>query len=669
MPRLSSVSSKNLSGIVDTAKKFPAVFSNYRIDNPITTDPLSFGSKIAISKNYLIAGVPSTTIATNTNAGIAYIFDVSTGQLVHTLQNPNAFGTPVGDAFGSSVAISDNYAVVTANAEDETGNLNSGKAYVYNVTTGQLLHTLNNPNAFGTPANDLFGDSCAMSGTLIAITARGEDDASGSDSGKVYIFDAVTGQLQRTLDNPNVAGTSANDQFGSFNLAMSGNFLAVPAVREDIPADSNNNTGIVYIFNAVTGERIYNLANPGTAGPTDDLFGHVAISNRYVAVGVAGEDDTGTNSGIVYIFSMATGELVRTIQNPNAFGTPDEDSFGSSVGITDKFVVVAASGEDSTGNLSGIVYVFNIASGDLLYTLIPPVLHGPTGAQFFSQLAISGNNIVVGAPNESSPGFGASSGKIHVYNSKITVPFYPMANIPREMEIVKLDWNDGIVNTADRSTFTRAMTNEGSEHSVVSIQGPYGTTDNIYRNPSGNSRIIMQSLAGATSDQYFTGTNSWSIEWWGNYNWDGDNLDSNVIWGNGTGGDLRLFGRTDSATGFQLSLGFSLSNTNTGTSEPFTNIPYTNNTWAHWVVAWQAITATSGQFHIWINGVRCVNQTVNKPTDMDFFRNAFGTAFAFSPFNNQALPGDVVDYRILNNAAVWTDLGDRFTLPKKSFNV
>ena len=49
-----------------------------------------------------------------------------------------------------SVAISGNSAIVGAYGEDDAGGTSSGKAYIYNVTSGALVHTLDNPNAYGT---------------------------------------------------------------------------------------------------------------------------------------------------------------------------------------------------------------------------------------------------------------------------------------------------------------------------------------------------------------------------------------------------------------------------------------------------------------------------------------------------------------------------------------
>ena len=56
------------------------------------------------------------------------------------------------------------------------------------MTTGSLLQTLNNPNAYGTSANDQFGYSVSVDGNRVVVGATGEDDAGGTDSGKAYIY-------------------------------------------------------------------------------------------------------------------------------------------------------------------------------------------------------------------------------------------------------------------------------------------------------------------------------------------------------------------------------------------------------------------------------------------------------------------------------------------------
>ena len=174
--------------------------------------------------------------------------------MLHTLNNPNAYSTSANDNFGISVAISGNLAIIGARYEDDAGETDSGKAYIFDATTGSLLHTLNNPNAYDTSDSDYFGLSVAISGNLAVIGAGYEGDAGGTYSGKAYIFDVTTGSLLRTLDNLNAYGTSASDYFGS-SVAIDGNRVVVGATDEDDAGAwgeddaSGTDSGKVYLYN------------------------------------------------------------------------------------------------------------------------------------------------------------------------------------------------------------------------------------------------------------------------------------------------------------------------------------------------------------------------------------------------------------------------------------
>jgi WD40 repeat protein len=205
----------------------------------------SFGRSVSISGNYAIVGALNEDDYDASNSGIAYIYNVTTGALIHTLVNPNAYGTGANDYFGGSVAISGNYAVVGADAEDEASGLSSGKAYIFDVTTGALLHTLDNPTPSSGDYGDQFGFAVGISGDY-AIVGALYDDAGGADAGRAYIFDVTTGLLVKTLANPTAVGSSDNDRFGS-SVAISGNYCIVTAPTEDFDEAAS---GTAYIFQA-----------------------------------------------------------------------------------------------------------------------------------------------------------------------------------------------------------------------------------------------------------------------------------------------------------------------------------------------------------------------------------------------------------------------------------
>ena len=390
----------------------------------------SFGNSVAMSGNYAIVGAYTEDDAAGDDSGKAYIFNATTGALVHTLNNPNPYGTGTGDRFGYSVAISGDRAIVGAHDEDDAGGNGSGKAYIYNVTTGALVHTLNNPTAYGTGAGDNFGYSVAISGDRAIVGAYRESDAGGTYSGKAYIYNVTTGALVYTLDDPNAYGTSASDNFG-WAVAISDTRAIVGAPGE-MDANALSSSGKAYIYNVTTGALLYTLNNPNAySTSTQDFFGNsVAISGDRAIVGAYLEDDAGgTSSGKAYIYNVTTGALVHTLNNPNAYNTSNNDYFGRSVAISGNYAVVGAYLEDDAGGTSsGKAYIFNITTGALVYTLDDPNAYGGSFEDFFgNSVAVSGDYAIVGASSEDDAG-GTGSGKAYIYNATTGALVHTLTN-------------------------------------------------------------------------------------------------------------------------------------------------------------------------------------------------------------------------------------------------
>ena len=349
----------------------------HTLDDPSTYPQESshLGEASAVDGDLTVVAAPDADADGIADTGRVYVYETSSGDLITTLRNP----TPaMSDRFGASVAISGNKVVVGAHGDD-TGAANAGAAYVFDALSGALLQTLTNP----TPATaDFFGFSVAVSANSVVVGAHG-DDSGTTDAGAVYVFDATSGVLLQTLLNP----TPAADYFG-YSVAVSGNTVAVGAFGGDAGA---SDAGMAYIFDAVSGTLLQTLSNPTPA--ENDTFGNsVAISGNLVLVG-AHRDDTGaTDAGAAYIFDATSGVLLRTLSNP----TPGvSDYFGSSVAVSGHNVVVAARNDNGGATDAGAAYVFDVSDGTLLRTLTNP---SPATYDYFgSSVAISGTTAVVGA--------------------------------------------------------------------------------------------------------------------------------------------------------------------------------------------------------------------------------------------------------------------------------
>jgi outer membrane protein assembly factor BamB len=118
------------------------------------------------------------------------------------------------DLFGAAISLSAGKALIGAPSDATTGT-GSGRAYVYDSSSGALLHTFENP----TPAtNDQFGGAVSLSGNLALVGAQ-NDALGASASGAAYLFDATTGTRLRSFANPTPAIV---DNFGH-SVSISGN--------------------------------------------------------------------------------------------------------------------------------------------------------------------------------------------------------------------------------------------------------------------------------------------------------------------------------------------------------------------------------------------------------------------------------------------------------------
>jgi hypothetical protein len=265
------------------------------------------------------------------NSGAAYVF-VRSGtdwtQQAYLKASNTQGGTPYGDEFGFSVAISGDTIAVGAqeeasNAVGVNGNqsnnsaMYAGAAYIF-FRNGETWSQQAYLKASNTRAEALFGRSVAVSGDMIVVGAPGEDsnatgvngnqmDHSAEYAGATYVFvrSGPTWSQQAYLKASN---TGANDAFGG-SVSVSGDTIVVGASGEDSNATGVNgnqndnfaiNSGAAYVFvRSGTGwsQQAY-LKSSDTqshAAYNGDGFGiSVALSGDTVAIGCFLEDSQAT---------------------------------------------------------------------------------------------------------------------------------------------------------------------------------------------------------------------------------------------------------------------------------------------------------------------------------------------------------------------------------------
>jgi hypothetical protein len=201
----------------------------HTFQNPTPASQDFFGTSVNIDGNRIVIGAYGDK--SQSSDGSVYVYDLAaTNPTVPflTIRNPLP-GT--GDRFGFSTSLSGDRLAIGAYL-DTTGGTQAGIAYLYDISGASpapLLATFNNP----TPAaDDRFGISVALSGTRLLIGAE-KDDTIAADSGMSYLYDLAGGnpaQPKATL------ATGSLVPFGGFGwrVAVSGTRIAVSDTRNRI---------------------------------------------------------------------------------------------------------------------------------------------------------------------------------------------------------------------------------------------------------------------------------------------------------------------------------------------------------------------------------------------------------------------------------------------------
>jgi outer membrane protein assembly factor BamB len=171
--------------------------------------------------SFLVVGAPNETSSGQVGAGNAYVFNSTTGSLLETLTSPSP---QVLGAFGWSVAVSGHSVIAGAPGENASQVQAAGQVYVFSLTTGKLLKTLSSPNP---QAGGEFGGDMATSGSLLVVGAVAENTTVGF-AGRAYIYNVTTGSLIGSLQSPN---PQYEGEFGSTIFAMPG-YVIIGAQNE-----------------------------------------------------------------------------------------------------------------------------------------------------------------------------------------------------------------------------------------------------------------------------------------------------------------------------------------------------------------------------------------------------------------------------------------------------
>ncbi|MBS0195559.1 MAG: hypothetical protein JSR77_02270 [Planctomycetes bacterium] len=370
-----------------------------------------FGDAVAVSGDTLVVGSPSDDVGPNTDQGSVHIYRwTGTGWAFEATLT--AAGGAAGDFFGGSVAISGDTVVVGAFSDDVGANANQGSAYVF-TRSGTTWTQQAQLNAAGGAAGDSFGGSVAISADTVVVGAYADDVGANANQGSAYVF-ARSGTAWTQQAQLNAVGGAATDFFG-FSVAISGDTVAVGARLDDVGANVDQGSVVVFTRSGTSWTQQAQLIAAGGAG--GDLFGQaIAISGETIVVGASGADvGVNSNQGSVYVFTRTGGVWSQQAQLINSDGATS-DNLGGAVAIDADTVVVGAPGKDlgGAGN-QGQAYVFTRSGAAWTQQQRFTVPDGAVSDVFGSAVAVFGDTFVAGAPAD-DVGLNTNQGSVWVFS-------------------------------------------------------------------------------------------------------------------------------------------------------------------------------------------------------------------------------------------------------------
>lgn len=408
------------------------------------------------------------------------------GDLVFEFAKPNHAG---GDRFGRSMASWQDNVLISA-PFDDTAASNTGAVYMYDGS-GNLLQTFYNPTPYSGPAGpEYFGVSMGGIGDSVLI-GDPWDSSVVQNGGAVYMFDAATAQLQRTFLNPNGAGgvfLEDIQEFGSKNsLSSVGTDGVLIGAWNSFFNDNDNDSGIAYLFSAETGDLLHTFRCP-----KPNLFSRFGYSTLGVgdkiAIGQPLYDtpETANGAGAVHIFDAYSYDYLYSLYDP----TPDSPNaqFGYSLAALGDCLIVGGGGG---------AFLFDLETGELLLEASDEATHSQT------QVAAVGNNILAGAKYYSSPE--QNVGRAYLFDGRTGETLLTIDNPdPAEFEyfgeavaaaglgiVVGADYDDTLGFHSGKAYLFRGVVPEPSTLALLAV----GSAVLLRRRPT-RSRVMCDVRAG-----------------------------------------------------------------------------------------------------------------------------------------------------------------------------
>jgi len=357
---------------------------NICIDNNIRGDNVGIGNQVALTENYILAGVSSGTSA------FLFHYD-NLGQWNSEsswLDTVTPEGLTYKDGFGVALSASGDYFVASAYRE----NNDQGAAYVYYFDAlTKKAQQIARIEADDKQESDFFGSDVSIDGNKIVVS---------NSRGKLYLFELRTSSgNEGTYSQVVQLDTVKNSDHGSIvgagsNVVIKGNTVVAGLENDDLI--NAPMAGSVHIYSIEEGQFnfVHRLESDVPEGGA--YFGSsLAFDGRFLAVGATGEDNGYSATGGAYLFDLKPDlkpKITNFDSNITVKNNADIDNVFS-------FEAESANGGPFTYAVSGIDGALFTMNGNQLQALYPFSFSNPSDAnadnqyQLIISVSDSQNNI------------------------------------------------------------------------------------------------------------------------------------------------------------------------------------------------------------------------------------------------------------------------------------
>lgn len=352
---LIGASKVDIDGVKDAGAAYVYVLGDngWHQQAKLVADPAfagdTLGGNVALKNDVAMLGVMRRDDkGKDSGAVVSFERELNAWKQKHIFTAPDA---KAGDAFGQSIALTENFLVIGAPRSDALGN-DAGAAYIYKRENDSWLYQTKITASDGA-AGDLYGISVAIDGNTILVGADLHDEKA-ENAGAVYVH-VLEKNMWKQEAKLMASDAGKTDIFG-VRVALSENTALVSARRDDTE-ELGIDAGSAYIFVREGSSWTQQVKLTSPDGQADDRFGRgVALSGDTAIISAMNHDANGSNTGAVYVYNKGSSGWRYTSKLIVKHSMPD-DKFGWNVGLSNGVVVIATPNHDAKGQESGAVFI------------------------------------------------------------------------------------------------------------------------------------------------------------------------------------------------------------------------------------------------------------------------------------------------------------------------